>query len=144
MPTQQPTTYSQQPIYIMQQLYKIIFWAGCISVLLISFLPITGNLGKINLGPVRLDYLLHFTAYLLACLYFMFGRKIGYVLFEKQPLLKLAVILCLQAAVTELVQLWVPDRTFNMIDWFANMSGIAVGLIVVKVGEEISGHKLQD
>jgi len=128
----------------MQQLYKIIFWAGCISVLLISFLPIAGNLTEIKLGPIRLDYLLHFTAYLLVCLYFMLGRKIGYVLFEKRPLLKLSVILCLQAAVTEFVQLWVPNRTFNMIDWFANMAGVAVGLIVVKIDEEISRHKLQD
>jgi len=70
----------------------------------------------------------------------MFGRKIGYVLFEKSPLLKLSVILCLQAAVTEFVQLWVPDRTFNMIDWFSNMAGATVGLIIVKV----EGRKTED
>jgi VanZ family protein len=128
----------------MQQLYKIIFWAGCISAFLISLLPVGGNLTKTKIGLIRLDYLFHFTAYLLICLYFMFGRKIGYVLFEKRPLLKLSFILCLQAAVTEFVQLWVPNRTFNMIDLFANMTGVAVGLIVVKIDEEISKHKFQD
>jgi len=62
----------------------------------------------------------------------------GYILFKKQPLMKLSLLLCLHATVTELVQLWVPGRTFNLIDLFANMTGIAAGLIIVKIKEEIS------
>ena len=119
----------------MQKLYKLIFWGGCISLLLLSFIPIAGNFSKAKIGPLRLDYVLHFTAYLIICLYFLFGRKIGYVLFEKQPLLKLLIILLLLAALTEFVQIWVPNRTFNVIDWCANMAGVTIGLIVVKIGK---------
>jgi VanZ family protein len=67
----------------------------------------------------------------------------GYVLFKKQPLMKLSLLLFLHAAVSELVQLWVPGRTFNLIDLFADMTGIAAGLIIVKIIEEISRYKLQ-
>jgi VanZ family protein len=119
----------------MQLLYKIIFWAGCVSLLLISFIPVIGNFSKVELGPLRLDYLLHFSAYLVICLYFIVGRKIGYELFEEHSSFKLAFLLCLLAAVTEFVQIWVPNRTFNLIDWFANMGGAAAGLILVKISE---------
>jgi VanZ family protein len=32
------------------------------------------------------------------------------------------------ATVSELVQWWVPSRSFNPMDWVANVTGMAIGL----------------
>lgn len=42
----------------------------------------------------------------------------------------------LLATVTEGVQLWVPARTFNVFDWVANMAGIGIGLLVIRMMNE--------
>jgi len=71
-------------------LYKLIFWTGYAVTLMVACLPISGDLSKIKFGvpsfEIRLDHLLHFGAYFLICLYFIYGRKNGLELFKKKPL----------------------------------------------------------
>jgi VanZ family protein len=40
------------------------------------------------------------------------------------------IAVTLLATVTEVIQLWVPARSFNPLDWVANMSGLVLGLLV--------------
>jgi VanZ family protein len=39
------------------------------------------------------------------------------------------------ATVTECIQIWVPTRSFNIMDWVANVAGIGLGVIVIKIAE---------
>ena len=64
-------------------------------------------------------------------MYYLFGLRIGLVLFEKDPLSKFVLIILLLGIVTEIVQLWVPERSFNPIDLVANVSGILTGVGVI-------------
>ena len=119
---------------LLQKLFKIVFWFGYAATLLVAFLPIAGNLSKTRINvlfEISLDHLLHFTAYLLICLYYLAGMKLGYRLFSTKPLFKFIIAVLLLAAVTEVVQLWVPARAFNPFDLVANVAGLAAGVGVI-------------
>lgn len=112
-------------------------------VFIMTFLPISGNLNKIKIGPetfqIRLDHLLHFFVYFLICMYYLFGILKNINLFEKNSLRKFVLVIMLLAMVTEVVQLWVPERTFNVFDLVSNVVGLLIGLGVI----EITGRKLK-
>jgi len=104
-------------------------------VLITTFIPFAGELNKINIGPdafhIRLDHLLHLFVYFLICMYYLFGNLKGIILFENNSLLKFVLVIMLLATVTEVVQLWVPERAFNPIDWISNVAGIFMGMMVI-------------
>lgn len=108
-----------------------------------TFLPVSGNLNKIKLGPetfqIRLDHLLHFFVYFLICIYYLFGILKDIKLFEKNSLSKFVLLTLLLAVVTEVIQLWIPERTFNVYDLVANVVGLLIGLGLI----EIAGGKLK-
>ncbi|HRC88532.1 MAG TPA: VanZ family protein [Bacteroidales bacterium] len=117
------------------RLYRFIFWAGYVAVLIVAFIPVAGELNRIKIGPgafkIRLDFLLHFAAYFLICLYYLAGMKLGLSLFSSNPLKKFILLIIFMAVITEVVQLWVPQRAFNVFDMVANVAGVAVGIGVV-------------
>jgi VanZ family protein len=97
---------------------------------------VAGSLSKVNLGPesfqIRLDHILHFGVYFLICLYFLAGQIKGFHLFSSKYLLKFVLLMLLLATVTEVVQLWVPARTFSPMDIVANVTGIVIGVVVIR------------
>lgn len=120
------------------RLYRIIFWTGYIAVLTTTFLPISFRVDKFRFGPdafaIRSDHLLHFAVYLLICLFYLLGARRGLKLFDINPLRKFMVMILLLAIVTELAQLWVPSRAFNVFDGVANVTGVVAGWAVIKIG----------
>jgi VanZ family protein len=122
---------------MLQKLYKLLFWSGYTSVLLVSTLTLPWALDEIHIGKpefyIRLDHLLHFSVYFLICMYYLFGRKKGLNLFLSRPTSHFLTAILLLATITEFVQLWVPTRSFNIMDWVANVSGIFLGMVVIKI-----------
>jgi VanZ family protein len=120
-----------------QKLYRYIFWTGYFAVLITSLLPIAGTLDKTKLGrgffEIRLDHILHFFVYFLICMYYLFGQWKKLKLFNINPLIKFILLLLILAVVTEIVQLWIPERTFSPIDLLANVVGIMIGFMVIKL-----------
>jgi VanZ family protein len=120
---------------LFQKLYKYIFWTGYTAVLITAFIPVGGDLTRIHLGPksfqIRLDHLLHIAVYFLICMYFLFGWIKGISLFRSNPITRFIVLTFLLATVTELVQLWVPARAFNLFDWVSNVAGIVLGMTIL-------------
>lgn len=121
------------------KLYRIVFWTGYIAVLITTFLPISFHVDRIRFGPdafaIRSDHLLHFAVYLLICLFYLYGSKKGLRLFDVNPLRKFMVLVLLLAIVTELAQLWVPARAFNIFDGVANVAGVAAGWGVIRMAK---------
>jgi len=117
------------------RIYRYIFWIGYLVVLTTAFIPVKGSLNKIILGPesfrIRLDHLLHFAGYFLICMYYLAGQKKGLSLFTANPLAKFILLLLFLAIVTEMVQLWVPERSFNVFDLVSNVVGVIAGMGVV-------------
>jgi len=129
------------PNILLQNVYRTLFWIGYLAVLITTFIPIKGTLNKITFGlesfQIRLDHLLHFAFYFLICMYFLAGQRRELILFNSKPLLKFILLIFILATVTELVQLWVPERAFNPLDWMANVAGIVVGVGIIKVTERL-------
>lgn len=129
-------------------IYRTIFWIGYIAILVVTLIPIRGiSLNKINLGPeafqVRLDHLLHFTVYLLICIYYLTGWKKGLLLFTASSLTNFVLLVLFLAIVTELIQLWVPERAFNVFDLVANVAGVGAGLFVIKMVQRYDGSRVR-
>jgi VanZ family protein len=120
---------------VQQGLYRSIFWIGYSAVLITTFIPIAGELNKINIGPdafhIRLDHLLHLLVYFLICIYYLFGQRRRLVLFNKNNLLKFVLVILFLATITEIFQLWVPERAFNVYDMVSNVAGLAIGVGVI-------------
>jgi VanZ family protein len=120
---------------IRQKIYRYLFWTGYAAVLITTFLPITGELNKINIGPdafhIRLDHLLHLLVYFMICMYYLFGQMRSITLFRTDSLLKFVLLILLLAIFTEVVQLWVPERAFNVFDLVSNVAGLALGVGVI-------------
>jgi VanZ family protein len=120
---------------MIQSLYKLIFWIGYLAVLTTACLALPWQLDKTNIGTIdfhiRLDHLLHFLIYILICIYFYAGQTYGLILFRDHALVKFLILIFLLATITEMIQLWVPSRSFNLMDWVSNVSGVAIGLAVI-------------
>jgi len=128
---------------VHQRKYRYIFWIGYLSVLVTTLLPVTGELNKIHICPeafyIRLDHLLHLLVYFLICMYYLFGVLKGFSLFEKNSLQRFVVLIFLLAVVTEVVQLWIPERTFNLFDMISNMTGLVIGVGVIEMVKRRNG-----
>jgi VanZ family protein len=120
------------------RLYRIVFWTGYTAVLITTFLPISFRVDKFKFGPdafaIRSDHLLHFAVYLLICLFYLLGARHGLKLFNVNPLWKFITLILLLAVITELAQLWVPSRAFNVFDGVANVAGVMAGWAVIRIG----------
>jgi VanZ family protein len=131
---------------VLQKLYKYLFWIGYLAVLITAFMPVTGELNKKFLGPeslhIRLDHLLHFTVYFLISMYYLAGQRKELQLFPANSLIKFIMLLLFLATVTELVQLWVPERTFNPMDWISNVAGLVIGVGVIMMAQKHDGMKV--
>ena len=105
---------------ILISAYRILFWTGYLSVLITTFIPLRGGLNKINLGlesfHIRLDHFLHIVVYFLICMYYLAGIKMKLSLFNSDPLKKFIILALFLAIITELFQLLVPERAFNVFD----------------------------
>ncbi len=128
---------SQERSERYEKIYRYVFWTGYFAVLIAAFLPISVSTRKIHLGPdvfeVRLDHLLHFTVYFLIGLYFLAGKVFGLKLFESKPAGKFLVSILLLAVVTELIQIWVPSRSFNIFDMLSNAIGVISGVLIAGI-----------
>lgn len=123
---------------LFQKLYRIIFWIGYFTVLVISLIPLKRiNFDKIIIESqvfyLRLDHFLHFSAYFLICVYYLIGWLKGFSLFYPSSLWRFFILVLILAVVSELVQLWVPDRAFNVFDMLANVLGLILGIIFIKM-----------
>jgi VanZ family protein len=122
---------------LQKKLFKYLFWTGYSAVLITSFIPLAGELNKINIGPeafhIRLDHLLHLFVYFMICMYYLFGIRNGFSLFEKNSFLKFLILVLFLGSGTEVIQLWVPERAFNVFDLVSNVAGVAIGVVVIQM-----------
>ena len=120
-----------------QKIFRYIFWTGYLTVLITAFIPLGWDFAKIKIGPeafhIRLDHLLHLAAYLLICMYYLFGLRKGLKLFNKNSLRKFVLLILLLGTITEVVQIWIPSRSFNVFDMVSNVTGLGLGVGVISL-----------
>ena len=113
-----------------ERLYRILFYILCGLVLVSAVIKIGGALDKkIGIGElkIRMDHLLHALAYFIFSMYYIAGRYFGLNLFKKRKQVFFFVLLFLLGLLAEGLQIWVPWRSFSLMDLLSNLVGIVAG-----------------
>jgi glycopeptide antibiotics resistance protein len=59
-----------------------------------------------------------------------------------EPFKKLILLILLLATITEVVPLWVAERKFNILDWIANVYGIVLGVLIIKIAQRSKNRRM--
>ena len=125
-----PINISPERFNTIEKSYRILFYILCVLVLVFAVIKIGGALDKkVGIGElkVRLDHLLHGLAYFIFSMYYIFGRFLGLRLFRKSTHVSFFILLFLLGLLAEGLQIWVPWRSFSLVDLLSNLVGIGVG-----------------
>jgi len=113
---------------------RILFSLYCIAIILLTILPINGESSLLNdtyIVKVRFDYLFHvltFLPFLPFAMYALFPTfQIKGI---PRKIFVFIIIGLLFAIITEIIQLYLPYRTFNINDLIANTLGVILGLLI--------------
>ena len=109
--------------------FKYFFWTWFVLILTLSSIPyLPGpDLDK-GESMLRMDYIIHLIEYfvLVTLLLFWLGGR-EYKLSKRVVLLTLLGGIVL-ATVDEYHQIWIPGRSFNPMDMYANYAGVLCGM----------------
>jgi VanZ family protein len=107
---------------ISQRFAALLFFGDLVLMTILALKPMQA-MGDIT----HVDKALHFSAYLvLAGLAFLFAQRY-------KPFLGWCVALAVYGAVIECIQSFMPGRFMSFADFIANISGIAVAILFVKI-----------
>jgi VanZ family protein len=114
-----------------ERLYRLLFYILCISLLVSSVIKFGGALNKTKIGigeiKFRLDHVLHAVAYFIFSMYYILGHYFGLRLFKKRNHLFFFFLLFAVGFLAEAIQIWVPYRSFTLLDLLSNLVGIGAG-----------------
>ena len=121
-----------------------LFWGWLIMVLILNVVPF-GNetnrsLSSNKLFKFRLDYVVHSLTFLVFAWIWVFGKIKDVCWFESYEVLKFGGIVFVSAMVIELLQIFVPYRTFNPMDMIANLFGAIITMICIVISHRL--HRL--
>jgi hypothetical protein len=115
----------------VERVYRILFYLICVSLLVTSVIKFGGALNrtKIGIGEIkfRLDHLLHALAYFIFSMYYSAGRYFGLRLFKRRGLVFFFFLLFTVGFLAEVLQIWIPYRSFTLMDLLSNLVGIVAG-----------------
>ena len=114
-----------------QKILRLIFWSTLVLFLVVSSIPddtVNQALQSEELD-FRLDYVLHFIAYLIIGSLAAMAYK---------PNIRLFLLLVLFAVAEEGHQYWIPGRSMNPVDFLYDVLGITVGLTGIYLFKRLS------
>ncbi len=117
----------------MKRQLQFIFLIYAILLFVASIFPIFGNFSEIKLGwlfELQLDNLIHFCVFLSFYLLLIIISKNSKTTVTAYNLSIIFIIMQSLAVTTEIVQLFLSYRTFNIIDLISNISGIIAGTVI--------------
>jgi VanZ family protein len=110
--------------------FGILFATWTVMLVLLSVWPYTDTTTKQSLSEFRWDYLEHFGFYfILTFLYILWRSDLNYSIRIKELIIFLFsgfIFSCL----SEYVQIFIPGRSFNIIDMLFNIAGIILGIFI--------------
>ena len=114
---------------------KWLLWGWLIVVLILNVVPL-GNetnrgLSGNKIFQFRLDYVVHSLTFLVFAWIWVLGKIKNVSWFESYEVLKFGGIVFVSALVIELLQIFLPYRTFNPMDMMANLVGAILTLLFI-------------
>ena len=121
-----------------------LFWGWLIVVLILNVVPL-GNetnrgLSGNKIFKFRLDYVMHSLTFLVFARIWVLGKIKDVCWFESYEVLKFGGIIFVAAVGIELIQIFIPYRTFNPMDLMANLFGAILAMICMFVSHRL--HRL--
>ena len=106
--------------------YKLIFFGSVFILTLLSLYP--GNLiGQTLYGDQSTfsgsNNIYHFISYL-------FTSTFGFLAYYKKKFLSLLLFLLILSFFLEVLQLWIPNRSFEFLDLISNLSGVLLSFFL--------------
>ena len=118
-----------------KRVLRILFFLYCIAIILLTILPINGESSLLNdtyIVKIRFDYLLHTMIFLPFLPLVMYSFSTTPQLKRTiKKILSLITIGIFFAIITEVIQLYLPYRTFNINDLISNTLGIILGFPII-------------
>jgi VanZ family protein len=106
----------------------LLIWAGLLFV--VGVIPDTGNLIQQSISTFRWDYLEHFTGYFILGMIFVIWRGDRSFRIQTPELIAFMVAGLIFGWITEYIQIFIPGRSFNIIDMLYNFLGILSGTLL--------------
>ena len=115
---------------INKSVFRILFWLSLATITIASITPQFFP-QHINVSPIfsfRLDYVLHFLSYFFLASFltiwkFSKDKKYRLILF-------ITIFGIILSSIFEIIQYFLPSRTFNPYDMLCNFSGFLIGIIL--------------
>ena len=122
---------------------KWLFWGWMIIVVFLNVVHLGNELNQ-DLTTIRfifrLDYIVHSLTFLVFAWIWVFGKIKNVCWFESYEVLKFGGIVFVSAMGIELLQIFVPYRTFNPMDMMANLFGAILTMLCVFISHRL--HRL--
>ena len=106
----------------------LLIWAGLLFV--VGVIHDTGNLIQQSISTFRCDYLEHFTGYFILGMLFVIWRGDRSFRIQTPELIAFMVAGLIFGWITEYIQIFIPGRSFNIIDMLYNFLGILSGTLL--------------
>jgi len=120
-----------------------LFWGWLIVVLILNVVPLGNELNQ-DLATkrfvFRLDYVVHSLTFLIFAWIWVLGKLKDVCWFESYEVLKFGGIVFGAAVGIELLQIFVPYRTFNPMDMMANICGAILTMLCIFISHRL--HRL--
>lgn len=116
-----------------EKFYRIFFYILCFLVLVSATIKLGGVLDKrIGIGElkIRMDHFLHAIAYFIFSLYYIAGVYLGLKLFRRRSHIFYFILIVFLGLLAEGLQIWIPYRSFSLMDLLSNLFGIVIGYII--------------
>ena len=111
-----------------------LFWGWLIVVLILNVVPLGNELNQdltTKRFVFRLDYVVHSLTFLIFAWIWVLGKIKNVCWFESYEVLKFGGIVFVSAVGIELLQIFVPYRTFNPMDMMANLFGAILTILFI-------------
>jgi VanZ family protein len=117
-----------------KRLFAILFWLWVALIFYFTLTPYNPDLKvEVNEQSFRLDYFFHFLVYLGLSVLYLFWKADSLFHIRKKYLVYFLITALLLSGLSEYAQTFIPGRTFNPVDFYANAAGILAGVAAPKI-----------
>lgn len=117
-----------------KRLFSFIFWLWVTIILYFTLTPNSPQM-KVDVKEqsFRLDYILHFLVYFSLAILYLLWKADNFLNVKVKYLIYFLAGALILSGLIEYVQLYIPGRSFNPIDYLSNAAGIILGVVIPKI-----------
>jgi VanZ family protein len=118
-------------LYHKKPVWLVLFIVWTLLIMVISLVPDTNEIIRKSISSFRWDYLEHFIAFFVFGTFYLLWRADVNFSIKGTELAILIAVSIVFAMLTEYAQVFIPGRTFNIIDAAYNISGVLASIVLI-------------